>query len=69
MKDFMDSNPKIKLEYAAKYAESSNYWKYFIGQTKGLKRLNVYEKKQEQEAEFTKWVNADADAKKNTDQR
>jgi hypothetical protein len=63
MKSFMDANPKIKLEYSAKYAESSNYWKYFIGQTKGLKRLNVYERKQQQEAEFTKWVNADATRK------
>ena len=44
MKDFMDANPKIKIQYSAKYAESSNYWKYFIGQTKGLKRLNVMKK-------------------------
>ena len=59
----MDFNPKIKLKYSAKYAESSNYWKYFIGQTKGLKHINVYERKQEQEAEFTKWVNADVTRK------
>jgi hypothetical protein len=59
IKEFMDASPTIKIQYAAKYAESSNYWKYFIGQTKGLKRLKVYEKKQEQEAAFTAWVNED----------
>jgi len=59
LKEFMDVNPTVKIQYAAKYAESSNYWKYFIGQTKGLKRLKVYEEKQEQEAAFTKWVNED----------
>jgi hypothetical protein len=59
IKEFMETSPTIKIQYASKYAESSNYWKYFIGQTKGLKRLDVYEKKQEQEAAFTKWVNED----------
>ena len=57
IKEFMDASPTVKIQYAAKYAESSNYWKYFIGQTKGLKRLDVYGRKQEQEAAFTKWVN------------
>jgi len=59
LKEFMDASPTVKIQYAAKYAESSNYWKYFIGQTKGLNRLKVYDKKQEQEAAFTKWVNED----------
>ena len=59
IKEFMDASPKVKIQYSAKYAESSNYWKYFIGQTKGLKRLDVYGRKQEQEAAFTKWVNED----------
>ena len=59
IKEYMDADPKVKLEYSAKYAESSNYWKYFIGQTKGLKRLDVYEKKEAEETAFTTWVNAD----------
>ncbi len=63
IKSYMDVNPVIKIQYAAKYSESSNYWKYFIGQTKGLKHLKVYEKKQEQEEAFMKWVNADASRK------
>jgi len=32
IKSFMQSNPEIKLKYSAKYAESSNYWKNFMGE-------------------------------------
>ncbi|PWJ40746.1 S46 family peptidase [Sediminitomix flava] len=63
-KRFMDADPKVRLQYASKYASTANYWKYFIGQTKGLKRLNVLEKKQAEEAEFMNWVNASEDRKK-----
>jgi len=55
----MLADPKIMIQYASKYARSSNYWKYSIGQNKGLKKLNVIEQKQEAETTFTKWVNAD----------
>jgi hypothetical protein len=63
IKSYMDTDPLVKIQYASKYSESSNYWKYFIGQTKGLKNNDVYEKKQVQEAAFQKWVNADAKRK------
>lgn len=59
MKEDMDADPKVKLQYASKYAQSANYWKYFIGQTKGLKRLDVFEKKQQIEKDFTQWVVTD----------
>ena len=55
----MRANEKVRLQYASKYARSANYWKYSIGQSEGLKNLNVLEKKQELEAEFTQWVNQD----------
>jgi len=55
----MLSDPKIMIQYASKYARSSNYWKYAIGQNKGLKKLDVYDIKQATETEFTKWVNED----------
>lgn len=63
IKSYMDTDPLIKLQYSSKYAESSNYWKYFIGQTKGLKSNDVYEEKQAEEAAFKKWVNADTKRK------
>jgi hypothetical protein len=63
IKEFMDADPKVRIQYAAKYAETSNYWKYFIGQTRGLKKLDVVGQKQAIEAAFTKWVNEDSKRK------
>ncbi|MFY9150660.1 MAG: S46 family peptidase [Prolixibacteraceae bacterium] len=59
MKDFMRTSQKARIMYSAKYARSSNYYKYSIGQNEGLKHLNVLEKKKALEAKFTQWVNAD----------
>jgi tetratricopeptide (TPR) repeat protein len=60
MKSYMNQDPKIKLQYSSKYAQTSNYWKYFIGQTKGLKRWDVYDRKKELENQFMNWVQQDA---------
>ncbi len=54
----MDADEAVRLQYATKFAHTANYWKYFIGQTKGLKRLKVKEKKQKEEAEFQNWLNS-----------
>jgi hypothetical protein len=59
----MMADEKVRLQYASKYSGSSNYWKFSIGQSQGLKRLNIKEKKQKQEQEFMKWVNADPSRK------
>jgi hypothetical protein len=59
--DYMKTSPKARIQYADKYAGSSNYYKYSIGQNKGLTNLNVIAKKQEIEKEFTAWVNEDND--------
>jgi hypothetical protein len=63
MMDDMQADPGVRIKYASKYARTSNYWKYYIGQTKGLKRLKVYDKKVELENEFSQWVKADATRK------
>ena len=63
MREFMDADDAVRIQYASKYARVSNYWKYFIGQTKGLKRLKVVDEKQKQEAAFGEWVNANPDKK------
>ena len=57
MKKGMDSDKKTKLQYTAKYSRISNYWKYYIGQSKGLKRMRVYSKKLDIENSFENWVN------------
>ncbi len=63
MKQDMDASDEVRIKYASKYAQISNYWKYFIGQQRGLKRLHVYDKKKAQEDELMAWVNADATRK------
>jgi len=54
---------EIRIKYASKHAGVSNYWKYFIGQTQGLKNLKVYDKKKKIEDDFETWVNKDSDRK------
>jgi hypothetical protein len=56
MKTQMDASDAVRIQYASKYARISNYWKYYIGQTKGLKRLDVYDKKVAIENSFKTWV-------------
>jgi len=64
MKEGMDKSDTIRIQYAAKYAQTSNYWKYFIGQTRGLKRLKVIEKKQEIEKKFDAWAKSSPELQK-----
>jgi hypothetical protein len=59
MKEDMDANPEIRIKYASKYAYVSNYYKYFIGQNQGLKRLKVVARKRAEEQKFQQWVDAD----------
>lgn len=55
----MLASDKVRIQYASKYSGSTNYWKYSIGQNRGLERLRVIDKKKAQEQEFLNWVNAD----------
>ncbi|MBC7485929.1 MAG: S46 family peptidase [Cytophagaceae bacterium] len=59
----MKKDPAVRIQYVSKYARVSNYYKYFIGQNKGLKTLGVAQRKQEDEQAFYQWVNADAGRK------
>ena len=61
MKSHMDADPAVRIQYAAKYAQTANYWKYYIGQSKGLKALDVYGKKKALEDEFSAWMEGNAD--------
>ena len=53
---FMRKDQAIKIQYASKYAGIANYWKKWIGETKGLKKSNALATKQKFEAEFTEKV-------------
>ena len=54
----MDADQAVRIKYASKYAQSSNYWKNSIGMSRGIEKLNVKAKKEAQEAEFQAWANA-----------
>lgn len=56
LKDAMSKSDAIRIKYASKYASSSNYWKYSIGQNQALDKLGVVEEKRALEAEFRQWV-------------
>ena len=54
----MDADQAVRIQYASKYAGLANAWKLFLGQTRGLKRLKVFEKKQKIEIAFQAWADA-----------
>ena len=64
LKEDMDADKDTRIKYASKYANVSNYWKYFIGQSTGLKKLQVLKKKQELEKQFVTWASATPERKK-----
>lgn len=61
MKKDMDADAAVRIRYASKYAGTANYWKFYIGQDKGLKKLDVAGRKRETEQRFITWINADND--------
>jgi hypothetical protein len=65
MEQQMAKDPRVRIQYASKYAGVSNAWKKWQGETKGLQRLYAVELKQKEELEFAKWVsqNSEREAK------
>jgi len=59
----MEESEAVRIEYASKYAGSSNYWKNSIGMNRGLERMRVIERKQATEQEFRNWLDANPDKK------
>ncbi len=55
----MVADPKIRLQYSSKFAGSSNFWKKAIGMNETFKKLNVQERRAQEERNFTEWVNKD----------
>lgn len=58
MKEDMNESDEVRIQYASTYAQVSNYWKYFIGQTEQLQKNKVFDKKIAIEKAFSDWVNA-----------
>lgn len=58
MKEGMEADPDVRLQYANKYASSANGWKKWIGQKQAFAKLNIIGREEQKESDFTKWVNA-----------
>ncbi len=62
-KEGMEKDNAVRIAYASKYAGLANFWKNKLGEARDLKRLDVISKKQELEAQLTRWINADESRK------
>ena len=56
MLDEMLADEATRIQYASKYAGSSNYWKNSIGMNRGIDNLKVIEQKEQEETAFKKWA-------------
>ena len=54
--DDMMADDAVRIQYASKYAMSSNYWKNSIGMSRGIRKLGVKARKEAQEASFQAWA-------------
>ena len=54
----MLADPAVKIKYASKYSGSTNAWKKWMGMNEAFEKLGVEERRAQEEAEFTDWVNA-----------
>lgn len=59
----MKNSNEVRIKYQAKKNQISNYWKYFIGQMKQLKRMEVPQQKRQLEAQFQQWADTDSGRK------
>jgi len=53
---FMEKDPAVRLQYAAKRGGIANSWKKWIGENRGILRTDAIRKKISSEAEFTAWL-------------
>jgi hypothetical protein len=58
MEDML-ADDAVRLKYAAKYAQSSNYWKNSIGKNKALVENRIPEAKAVLESRFQRWAETD----------
>ncbi|TLX78334.1 S46 family peptidase [Labilibacter sediminis] len=56
IKRYQEADPAVRIQYAAKYARISNSWKRWIGEIKGLDKLNAIDKKEDFEKDFQLWA-------------
>lgn len=60
MKKHMDSDDKVRLDYASAYARIANYWKNRQGMIDALTKAKTAQTKRKTEKKFDKWANKKA---------
>lgn len=55
----MKADEEVRIKYADKYyMQSSNYWKFFVGQVEGLKKNNIIHERENLEKKFQRWADS-----------
>lgn len=57
-KKAMEADQATRIKYAAKYSQSSNYWKNAIGMNLGVENLKLLERKTAEQKAFVEWYKA-----------
>jgi hypothetical protein len=60
----MNKDANVRIQYASKYASTSNSWKKWQGEIKGLRQLHAVENKQKFEIKFKEWVDSKPERQK-----
>lgn len=60
MKEAMQKSEDVKLKLSAKYANSSNYWKYAIGQNQGIRKYKIIENLKDREKSILNKIKNDS---------
>lgn len=62
IKKAMEESSEIKLKYTSKYANSSNYWKYSIGQSRSIRQHHIRKEKETIEKAYIEWAKGQGDS-------
>jgi len=57
MKQAMNEDHEVMIQYSSKYFNSANYYKYAIGENKYIQEYDVLSKKRNLEKDFENWYN------------
>ena len=63
IKEWMDSDPQVRLKYSDYYFSLSNVQEYCSGEVECFDRFDVVESKEALEKELQEWISADAERK------
>ncbi len=58
LENYMKKSDALELKLSSKFAGLANYWKFWIGESKGLKKFKAVQAKEKYENEFTRRINA-----------